>query len=138
LRTAVRHLVAVGELVPVVVQFGQFVTVTFLVGSPVVRARYGIGDTPYVIDVSNQDNYPLMSPVPRVPWDITGSIKWISDNKCDIRDIAQVAVLFGSVAGDGRYDRRADITGPTYLIPDGKIDIRDVALIAKHFEKTCP
>lgn len=70
------------------------------------------------------------------PWDITGQTKWIPDNKCDIRDIATAARLFGSVMGDGRYDYRADITSPTYLVPDGKIDMRDLALIARHFGET--
>ena len=70
------------------------------------------------------------------PWDITGPTKWIPDNKCDIRDIATAARLFGSVIGDGRYDRRADITGEQYLVPNGKIDIKDCALIAKHFGET--
>lgn len=89
-----------------------------------------IGDTPYVIDANNTDNYPLMSPT---PWDLTGPIQWLPDGKCDIRDIARVASLFGSLQGDGRYDLRADITGPTYLEKDDKIDIRDVALVARHF-----
>ena len=57
---------------------------------------------------------------------------WIPDGKCDIRDIALVALLYGSVEGDGRYDVRADITG-TYLVRDGKIDIRDIALVAIHY-----
>ena len=68
-----------------------------------------------------------------MPWDITGPTMWIPDNKCDIRDVALVALLFGSVEGDGRYDARADITGPIYLVLDGKIDIRDIALIAMHY-----
>lgn len=73
-----------------------------------------------------------MSP-PHKPWDITGSVMWSPDQKCDIRDVALVALLSGPVKGDGRYDQRADITGPTYLVPDGKIDIRDTALIAIHY-----
>ena len=91
----------------------------------------GIGDTPYVIDENNTDHYPLMSP--QVPWDITGPVMWVPDGKCDIRDVALIALLFGSQKGDGRYDARADTTGPTYLVPDGKVDIRDMALIAIHY-----
>ncbi len=70
------------------------------------------------------------------PWDTTGPTEWVPDGKCDIRDLAIVAKFFGSVAGDGRYDRRADITGPIYLESDGKIDIRDMALVAIHFGET--
>jgi len=93
-----------------------------------------IGDTPYVIDAQNRDNYPLMFPYS--PWDLSGPIMWVPDLKCDIRDIALVAKLYGSVENDGTYDRRADLTGTTYTIPDGKIDIRDIALVAKHFGET--
>jgi hypothetical protein len=50
-----------------------------------------------------------------------------------MRDVGLVALLFGSVEGDGTYDARADITGPTYLEGDGKIDMRDIALVASRF-----
>ncbi len=93
----------------------------------------GIGDTPYIIDGNNTDRYPLMTPILQMPWDITGPVMWVPDGKCDIRDVAVVALRFGSQDGDGRYDARADITGPIYLVRDGKIDIRDVALVALHF-----
>ncbi len=32
--------------------------------------RDGFGDTPYVIDENNQDNYPLISPLVAIPWDL--------------------------------------------------------------------
>ncbi len=67
------------------------------------------------------------------PWDVTGPTAWIPDGKCDIRDVAIVALRFGSENGDEIYDARADITGPVYLQKDGKIDICDVALVALHF-----
>lgn len=70
-------------------------------------------------------------------WDITGSTEWIPDGKCDIRDVAIIAVRFGSEEGDEMYDSRADVTGPIYLEKDGKIDIRDIALVALHFGETC-
>jgi len=93
----------------------------------------GIGDTPYIIDANNTDYYPLMTTFPLLAWDITGPTMWVPDGKCDIRDVALIALHFGSVVGDGKYDVRADITGPIYLVRDGKIDIRDVALVAIHF-----
>jgi len=94
-----------------------------------------IGDTVYNVDyINNVDHYPLMKPWAfSMPWDITGPTMWVPDGKCDIRDIATVAKLFGSEVGDGRYDVRADITGPIHLEKDGKIDIRDIALVAIHF-----
>ena len=97
----------------------------------------GIWDTPYIIGGENIDRYPLVDilwmPITPRSWDITGPLKWVPDGKCDMRDVALVAKLFGSLEGDGKYDVRADITGPTYLVPDGKIDMRDVALVAKHY-----
>ena len=68
-----------------------------------------------------------------MPWDVTGPTMWVPDWKCDIRDVAIVALRFGSEEGDETYDARADITGPVHLVPDGKIDIRDIALVALHF-----
>ncbi len=70
------------------------------------------------------------------PWDLSGSVVWVPDQKCDIKDLALVARLYASRSGDGRYDGRADLTGPAYLVPDGEIDNRDVALVADHFGET--
>lgn len=64
--------------------------------------------------------------------DLTGPDGY-PDGKCDIIDIVTVALSFGSLKGDGRYDPKADITGEIYLVPDDQIDIRDVALVAIHF-----
>jgi hypothetical protein len=47
----------------------------------------GIGDTPYIIDANNTDNYPLMPVYTPMPWDITGPTMWMPDWKCDIRDV---------------------------------------------------
>jgi nitrous oxidase accessory protein len=98
----------------------------------------GLGDMPYTIDENNKDRYPLMKPALPVPWEITGPTAWVPDGKCDMRDIGLVASLFGSVRGDGTYDRRADITGPVRLVSDNKIDMRDIGLIARHFGETYP
>ncbi|UCB59620.1 MAG: hypothetical protein JSW72_05635 [Candidatus Bathyarchaeota archaeon] len=65
---------------------------------------------------------------------IVGDIN--GDMKVDIKDIAGIAIHFGTVQGDPGYDPVADITGPTYLNPDGKVDIRDIALAAKHYGET--
>ncbi len=94
-----------------------------------------IGDTPHTFDAHNIDSYPLLYPhrYHTMPWDITGPTKWIHDSKCDIRDIALTASLFGTEEGDGSYDQRADIAGTIYLLPNRKIDIRDIALVATYF-----
>lgn len=98
------------------------------------------------LEIANEETYLLDDTMNFIPvtrtggsytyarlWDITGTTQWIPDGKCDIRDVAIVAVRFGSEDGDEKYDSRADITGPTYLKKDGKIDIRDISLVGIHF-----
>jgi len=98
------------------------------------------------LEINNAETYLLDDAMNRIPvtktdgsytyartWDMTGSTLWVPDGKCDIRDVAIVAVRFGSEEGDEMYDSRADITGPIYLGKDGKIDIRDIALVGIHF-----
>jgi len=83
-----------------------------------------IGDTPYVIDENNQDNYPLMG------WSIPEDIN--NDGAVNILDIYTVAKAFGSYGPDyypdspphERWNWRADIN------KDCKVDIRDIFRIA--------
>lgn len=67
------------------------------------------------------------------PGDING------DRKVDIKDIATVALAYGSYPGHEKWDPIADITGPAGTpekpVPDGKVDIRDVAFVARNFGK---
>jgi len=89
----------------------------------------GIGDTPYIIDKSNQDNYPLTnpwSPLPPIPGDVN------SDGTVDISDIILWASAFGSRPGDPNWSIAAD------LAKDTVIDIFDAILIAVNFGKTYP
>lgn len=86
----------------------------------------GIGDTPYVIDANNIDNYPLICRY-WSPCDIN------HDLKVDMNDIGRSARAFGTVSGDTYWNPHADITGPQYLVPDNKVDMRDIGLIASHF-----
>ena len=67
--------------------------------------------------------------------DITGPDGW-PDGKCDIRDVALVALYFGKDVSPAPPN--CDITGPIIGLPDGKIDIRDIALVAVHFGETYP
>ncbi|KXH69704.1 MAG: hypothetical protein AM326_05015 [Candidatus Thorarchaeota archaeon SMTZ-45] len=63
--------------------------------------------------------------------DLTGPDGW-PDGKCDIRDVAVVAKLFGVNYPDPDYEPNYDI------IYDLKIDIKDIATVAKHFGEIDP
>ena len=52
------------------------------------------------------------------------------DGKIDVRDIAQVAVAYGSTLGSDRYEFYADVNS------DLRIDARDVALCSSLYGKT--
>jgi len=84
----------------------------------------GIGDTPYVIEENNRDNYPLMD-----PW-----VPLLGDLNCDgivdVTDVYIVAGSFGLHLNHPGWDPIADING------DGTIDIVDVYLVAINFGKT--
>jgi len=54
------------------------------------------------------------------------------DGKVDIRDIAAVAMAFGSYQGSSTWKAEADING------DGKVDIKDIVIVGKNFGKTNP
>jgi len=58
------------------------------------------------------------------------------DAKVDMKDIALVAVAFGTIPGHPRWNPDVDITGPTCLVPDNRVDMRDVSLVAQNFGKT--
>jgi len=86
----------------------------------------GIGDTRYVINANNQDNYPLIYPWSPLLGDING------DKKVDGKDIAIIAKSFGSYPGHLRWNLRTDIN------QDSKIEGKDIVLVAKNFGKTYP
>ena len=69
--------------------------------------------------------------------DITGNNNY-PDGKCDIRDVAKTAILFGVIYPDSRYEPNCDLTGPIRGLADGKIDIRDIATVVKNFGKIDP
>lgn len=49
------------------------------------------------------------------------------DGKVDIKDLAALAVHFGTYAGGPGYDSTFDLNS------DGKIDIQDLAIVAMNF-----
>jgi len=84
----------------------------------------GIGDSPYIIDENNQDNYPLMNPwtpTPKLVGDING------DGIVDIKDLVLFIKTFGSYPTHPRWNPEADLND------DYKVDIKDLVLVIKHF-----
>ena len=88
----------------------------------------GIGDTPYLIESNNQDDYPLMNPwVHKV-----GDVNY--DGKVNIKDVYAVARAYGtSLQGpnpQGRnYNPDCDLNN------DHKIDAKDVYIVSRNFGK---
>ncbi|MCW3984908.1 MAG: right-handed parallel beta-helix repeat-containing protein [Candidatus Bathyarchaeota archaeon] len=81
----------------------------------------GIGDTPYVIDVNNTDNYPLMKPY----WDLADIDH---DLDVDIFDIVIAAGAYGSTPSDPHWNPHCDIAEPY-----GIIDIYDIVMICTSY-----
>ena len=81
----------------------------------------GIGDTPYVIDGSNQDNYPLMN-LYWNPADIN------HDLNVDIFDVVLACVAYSSTPLDPNWNCHGDIAEPY-----GVIDIFDIVMICASY-----
>jgi hypothetical protein len=82
----------------------------------------GIGDTPYIIDTNNQDNYPLMNPYWN-PADIN------HDLKVDLKDVYATGRAYGSEPGMPRWNPHCDINA------DAIIDLKDYYAVCKSFGK---
>jgi len=85
----------------------------------------GIGDTPYAIDANNRDNYPLMKPY---PWGCDVN----ADGIVDITDAYLIALAFGIIQSDPRYNLHLDMNS------DGIIDISDIYTVAIHYGEIDP
>jgi parallel beta-helix repeat protein len=84
----------------------------------------GIVDTSYVIDVENQDNYPLTNPWTPLVGDIDG------DRDVDRYDFGILAGAYGTSIGQPRYHVRCD------LDQDGDIDRYDFGILATNYGKS--
>ena len=78
----------------------------------------GVGDTPYIIDGNNTDNYPLMNPYWN-PADIN------HDLKVDIYDVVLACAAYSSTPSDPNWNPHCDIAEPYEII-----DIYDIVMIA--------
>jgi parallel beta-helix repeat protein len=76
----------------------------------------GIGDSPYIIDSTNVDNYPLMH-----IWKL-GDATY--DGRVNVLDLIAVAVALGTHPGDQKWNPRADVT------QDGVINVLDLIAVA--------
>jgi parallel beta-helix repeat protein len=87
----------------------------------------GIGDTPYTIDASNSDRYPLMK-----PWSpILGDVNY--DGKVSLQDLVILAKAYGSKPGDPNWNPDADIVPPW-----GIIGLTDLVALALHYGQHNP
>ena len=84
----------------------------------------GIGDSPYIIDENNQDNYPLMKPRLRITGDLN------NDGTVNIYDVVLIASIYGSREGDPNWNPDADLAPPY-----GVIDIYDLVTCVSRFGK---
>jgi parallel beta-helix repeat protein len=85
----------------------------------------GIGDTPYVIDASNRDRYPLMVAV-TIPGDLNG------DFKVSLADLVILAIAYGSRPGDPGWNPNADIDG------NSVVGLSDLVILANHYGQQFP
>lgn len=81
----------------------------------------GIGDSPYIINANNRDNYPLMSPF--IPGDYN------HDGAVNMTEVDMLSVAWQSRIGDFNYNPHVDCN------MDGIINIKDFAMIGINWQK---
>jgi len=84
----------------------------------------GIGDTPYIIEPPDQDNYPLMNPWTPLLGDTNG------DGDVDMFDFGTFAQAYATSVGEPRYHVRCD------LDLNSDIDMYDFGIFAGNYGKT--
>jgi parallel beta-helix repeat protein len=86
-----------------------------------------IGDSPYSLDVSNIDHYPLMR---RWAPNMFGDIN--DDGKVDLLDLVLLANAYGSTSSSAKWNPNADIDG------NGAVGLSDLAILAQHYGQHYP
>jgi parallel beta-helix repeat protein len=84
----------------------------------------GVADSPYTIDVYNQDRYPLMKPYVPMFGDCNG------DGVINLQDSMIVALAFGTYPDSARWNPLADIN------KDGTVNLKDLLAVYIRFGKT--
>jgi parallel beta-helix repeat protein len=84
----------------------------------------GIGDSPYVVDTKNQDNYPLMIPYPYISGDIN------RDGIININDLILLNQAYGSTPTSTNWNSNADLNN------DKIIMVQDLHILARNYGKT--
>jgi len=104
-------------------------TTGFALGKYVINASAG----PVLNEMDVHDNN-FTGPFVAVSMvgDLTGTIPFVPDGKCDIRDVSAVAKCFGSAPGFPGWNANCDVNN------DGKVDIKDISVVARHFGETAP
>jgi parallel beta-helix repeat protein len=94
-----------------------------------VTGSDGIGDVPYVIELSNLDNYPLM--FPWTPPNLVGDLN--GDGKVSLADLQLLASAYNSKPGDPDWNPNADLAPPY-----GIISLTDLVTLAMHYGQHNP
>lgn len=85
----------------------------------------GIADAPRIIDGSNRDNYPLMSPYEYWSNPIPGDIN--RDTKVDNNDLSQLAIAYGSTPEKPNWNPNSDINS------NNIVNVLDLFRLGKNF-----
>jgi parallel beta-helix repeat protein len=91
----------------------------------------GIGDTPYVIDDSNVDHYPLVNPFVIPPTTLIGDLNL--DGEVSLADLQLLANAYNSHPGDPNWNLLADIAPPYEII-----SLTDLVTMAMHYGQHNP
>jgi len=89
-----------------------------------VTGSDGIGDTPYVMNANNLDNYPLISTYTNTH--MVGDLN--GDGKVNLQDLVLLANAYGSKPGDSNWNPNADLAPPY-----GIISLTDLVTLALHY-----
>jgi parallel beta-helix repeat protein len=90
----------------------------------------GIGDTPYFIDPSNQDDYPLISPYEYWSNPIPGDVN--KDMAVDNQDLSLLSPNYGSAAEETNWNPNCDFN------TDNIVSVLDLYQLGKNYGKTYP